>query len=720
MSYKIIRQFISKDGQLEETESRTFERRGDFLYFLEEQFKYYGEYNLHDTNNWRSQAAVFEKNGYYCKFVDGSIDFVRYWDNQKDLILNDLIIDGFFVSGEYYMYLNFLQIYDKVKEKMSFPEVWDGHYHLTLYWRIAFLKGLFSTVVKKRQFGSTYLHLVKPIINLWFKRNTVNKLIAFDEGYINMNGCWKIVEEYRSFLNENTGWFRNFDPDSPNKLLLQQRIKVSTEGKAEHKGNKSILKGITTKQSPTSGVGGATNYAYIEESGVNPTLDKTKGYMESALKMGGILTSELRQSGSVGELKDCAPLQEMAFNPEKNGIMHVVDPETGDITCMFVPEWVNYSDVLEDEQGNIVDTVQCYDKDGNTNKEQALELIYKVREKKKKGSILNYNLYCSQHPLTLKEAFQTREENIFPVELINPHYLNIQSKEYIPVELSYNTEGKVEAKVSRSVPPVLKYPLGKNDDKRGCPIILEYPMKDAPRGLYYAGIDPIKSQKTETSPSLFAIYIHKAAHKLRDELIGDQQVAFYVGRYDDAKQTFEIARKLIHYYNATAAIENDQASFIEWMISKKEQACMLKRSDMPILKELVPNSQIGEEYGFKTGSGNRTIKNFLYDTIIDYCREEIGTIFDDTTGESKIIYGVTRIKDRGILEEMLKWSPNANCDRLIAFGAALMVANSRTNRGIMAVSTEAIQDQKVQPTHSLINNYKLGNTFSRYKTLKLR
>ncbi|MGL5078264.1 MAG: hypothetical protein ACRDBG_20895, partial [Waterburya sp.] len=148
---------------------------------------------------------------------------------------------------------------------------------------------------------------------------------------------------------------------------------------------------------------------------------------------------------------------------------------------------------------------------------------------------------------------------------------------------------------------------------------------------------------------------------------------------------------------------------------------LLKRSQMPILKEWVPNSSIMEEIGWRTGSGNTKIKENFWALIIEYMKEEIGTEFDMSTGESRPIYGVSRIKDKALLKEILNWTPKANVDRMIAFGAALMVAKTNTNRGVIVIrkekkETDQQTNQPKKPTHPFGGFGKsrlLGSPFSR-------
>ena len=69
-----------------------------------------GEYNLKDTYLWRDKAEFFNKHGYYCKHVEDTADWVKFWNDEEYKILNGVWINGFYLPGYYYFYLNYIKI----------------------------------------------------------------------------------------------------------------------------------------------------------------------------------------------------------------------------------------------------------------------------------------------------------------------------------------------------------------------------------------------------------------------------------------------------------------------------------------------------------------------------------------------------------------------------------------------------------------------------------
>ena len=75
------------------------------------------------------------------------------------------------------------------------------------------------------------------------EEGSVNKIGASLKDYISEKGSWRMLNEYRNFLNEHTAWYR---PSEPDKIFSwQQRIKVRIGGRDTYRGNKSIITGTS-------------------------------------------------------------------------------------------------------------------------------------------------------------------------------------------------------------------------------------------------------------------------------------------------------------------------------------------------------------------------------------------------------------------------------------------------------------------------------------------
>lgn len=676
-----------------------FSTREDFRDFLLSLFKEPGEYKFDETTLiFNAEARKFQKQGYYCHAPHKSKDFIAYWDDQKNKCRNGIIVrngnNTWYVSRDYYMWLNFLPIYDKEEKKFDFAKVRDAQYHMALYEHIAELHYKHAIILKKRQIASSYFHMAKLINQYWFEAGSINKIGASLKDYINEKGSWKFLDEYSNFLNEHTAWYR---PAAPDKVFAwQQQIEVRINGRKTSKGLKSVMLGYSFEKDPTNGVGGPVTYFFHEEAGIAPKMDSTYGYIKPALKSGHIITGQFIAAGSVGDLDQCEPLKEYILRPEENGFYGVesnlIDKDgTIGITGLFIPE-----------QWSMPPYIDQY---GNSKVQEALEALDAEFEKAKKNmEPAAYQLTISQHPRTIEEAFASRKDSVFPLHLVSKQMQRIAEKQY-PVEyleLSRNAEGKIVDKPSRKT-PIMEFPISKKtEDKEGVICVYERPCKDPQFGMYYASVDPVGEGKTTTSDSLCSIYIYKSPvevihdegdGKVKNRIERDGIVASWCGRFDDLNKTHERLELLIEWYNAWTLVENNVALFIQYMISRKRQRYLVPKDMILFLKDIGANRNVFQEYGWK--NVGTIFKGTVLSYGIEYLKEELDheTLPDGSI--VKTIYGVERIPDPMLLKEMQAYREGLNVDRLVAFCALIAFAKvQQSNRG-MAKRVETTNEKLV-------------------------
>lgn len=115
------------------------------------QIKQVGKYNLKDTHKWRERAIFFNENGYYTDLIEDTKDWDDFWDEEEKRIQEGLWVDGVYIPGLYYFYLNYLPIYKKQENTYDFPDVYDMDYHTFLCLEHAVFLKLDFVVIKKRQ-----------------------------------------------------------------------------------------------------------------------------------------------------------------------------------------------------------------------------------------------------------------------------------------------------------------------------------------------------------------------------------------------------------------------------------------------------------------------------------------------------------------------------------------------------------------------------------------
>jgi hypothetical protein len=664
----------------------TFYTREEFRDFLLSLFKEPGKYNFDESSRiFNAEGRKFQKQGFYCAAPLKTKDFIAYWDDQKMKCKSGIIVkngvNAWYISRDYYMWLNFLPIYDKEEKRFDFAKVRDAQYHMALYEHLAELHYKHAIILKKRQIASSYFHMAK-LINQWvFEEGSICKIGSSLKDYINEKGSWKFLNEYRNFLNEHTAWYR---PAEPDKIFAwEQKIKVRINGRDTYKGLKSTINGYSFEKDPTNGVGGPVTYFFHEEAGIAPKMDDTYGFIKPALKSGHIITGQFIAAGSVGDLDQCEPMKEYIMHPEENGFYGVesnlVDKDgTIGITGLFIPE-----------QWSMPPYIDEY---GNSKVEEALAALDKEFERMKRDMAPDaYQLSISQQPRNIEEAFATRKVSVFPPHLVSKQLQRISDKAY-PVEyleLSRNAEGKIVDKPSRKT-PIMEFPISKKtEDKTGVICIYERPAKDPPFGMYYASVDPVGEGKTTTSDSLCAIYIYKnpvevikdyGDGKVENTIERDKIVASWCGLFDDINKTHERLELLIEWYNAWTVVENNVALFIQYMISRKRQRYLVPKDMILFLKDIGANRNVFQEYGWK--NVGTIFKGNLLSYGIEFLKEELD---HETKTDGEIVhttYGVERIPDPMLLKEMQAYQDGVNVDRLVAFCALIAFAKvQQSNRG---------------------------------------
>jgi len=699
----------------------SFESREDFSNFIRDLFKEPGKYNFNETTNqvFISESVKFKKDGVYCTAPFKSRDFINYWDDQKTKCRKGIIVkDGdntWFVAREYYMWLNFLPIFDKEIQQFGFAKIRDAQYHMALYELLAELNYKHAAILKKRQIASSYYHMGKFINQQWFEAGVTLKMGASLKDYINEKGSWKFLQEYAAFLNEHTAWYR---PMSPDKVMMwQQKIEVRKGDRKTEVGLKGTIQGMSFEKDPTNGVGGPVKYFFHEEAGIAPKMDQTYEYMRPAMRSGLITTGMFIAAGSVGDLSQCLPLKDMIMNPTSKDIYAVEtdlidDKGTVGLSGLFIPEQWSMPPYI--------------DKYGNSLVEEAVDALEKqFKQWRDELAPEEYQLRISQHPRNIKEAFDHRTVSVFPPHLLAAQERRIEDKEYgfEFLNISADADGRPEVTKSNKR-PIMEFPVNKKtEDKTGCLVVWERPIKDPNFGDYYASVDPVSEGKTTTSESLCSIYVMKAPIQVTRHTGSESEtyieqgkiVAAWCGRYDDINQTHKQLELIIEWYNAWTLVENNISLFIQYMISRRKQKYLVPKNQIMFLKDLGSNNNVFQEYGWKnTGT---LFKSHLLSYAIEYTKEELDQELKSDGTVVRTTYGIERIPDPMLIKEMREYADGVNVDRLVSFAA--LVAFMKIQESNRGYAKRSIMDDAAKNLQKSENLFKLNKSPFRHMGSKI-
>ena len=386
--------------------------------------------------------------------------------------------------------------------------------------------------------------------------------------------------------------------------------------------------------------------------------------------------------GTGGSFDKGQDAENFFYNPRANNFHVCVDPDTGKETGLFLSglyrqdckiittlgEWLQKERGLVLPKNSDLFKVEMHAAD----KEKARITIEKERVAAKLNP--DRTIYLKQimyYPLIVEECFLSSGENIFDIEGAKRQKTRLQEADHsgTPVVLYEDGDGIIKHEFTDKE-PISNFPTKKDDNKDAPIIIHEFPVENPPYGLYVAGVDPYRQGKAAYSSSLGSVYIYKRMHSISGEKYQDMFVATYCARPDRKETWEEQARLLIKFYNARTLCENDEISFIDYMISKGD-ARYLERQ--PIwLQEIVPNTTVKRDYGIHRSA--EKIRLFLHGCLKKYTEEVL--VRESREGEEKApeLKGMTKIFDPLLLDEMIAYNDEGNFDRIIAAELAIALA----------------------------------------------
>jgi hypothetical protein len=310
-----------------------------------------------------------------------------------------------------------------------------------------------------------------------------------------------------------------------------------------------------------------------------------------------------------------------------------------------------------------------------SNEKRALEEWWNPQYKKALSSgnpkaVLKFKAYW---PLKPSDSFLRLTQNDFNIEAARKQQQKIQElgRTGTPVKLFHDGE-RIRHDFCDKL-PISEFPV-KTQDKDAPVVIYEFPPENPPFGLYVAGIDPYRQDGTEYGDSLGSVYIFKMFHDIQSEKFQWMFVASYSARPKNIDDWHENARNLIKFYNAIGLSENDEMSFINYMIYKGDGHYLVDQPGW--LKEIVPNTRVNRKKGIHRSSDkvrgylDGILKKYL-DEVIDRTKDGEGSIVSE-------VLGVSRILDPMLLEEIIRFDKDGNYDRVIAAELAIALAEHMT------------------------------------------
>ena len=428
-----------------------------------------------------------------------SEEYNAFWENEDKKITEGVTINGIYFSPFIYWHLNYSSIYvdtlvgKRTIRKLDRPQFWDTYLEIDDVFQKAEnhpdgKKGV--VLVGSRRISKTVLtssYIAHKAITQPSSDNLISALNQPD-----LNNTTQAVDLILRNLPE---YFRfpRIEDDWKRQVTLGFKDKKTN---ARNEYSKIHVRNFDEGNNTEAAAGLTLSSFMLEEAGKGnmlnalaatvPCFDSPYGWRCSPIVI-----------GTSGDMTKAGNLEELFNNPEAYNFLAVEANETGKSYGLFVPGTSSLK-VPKDPQplGLYLGVSEPSELDDITiwvsDKEKGKEMILKSREQTKKSSGLEaYLKEVMYYPLTHEECFLELSQNIFPVDILQEQLQKITAQDIQPdlAELYQGSDGKVKHKFTDKK-AVVNFPTKPTDDLEGCVQIWEYPLADAPYGLYSAGCLP--------------------------------------------------------------------------------------------------------------------------------------------------------------------------------------------------------------------------------------
>lgn len=476
---------------------------------------------------------------------------------------------------------------------------------------------------------------------------------ASNKQYLTDDGILTKAWDYMDFIDENTAWGKKRQAVNTSMRRRASMIVTDNFGNKIEVGYKSEIIGVSLKDNPDAVRGKAGMLILWEEAGTFPELKAAWQIARPSVEQDGVAFGLMIMFGTGGDEGPAVmTLREAFYNPKSYnciGFENIWDDGIQSKECgFFIPQHTNLD--IRDETGKRL----YMDEDGNTLHEKARQFILNLREEELKEATSSQQIdrYVAEHSESPAEAFTELSGNIFPKKELQKQLARIRTNTKLQNHKQVGTLTLVNGEIIWNVQKtgdITEFPLPKNSDPTGKIVIWEHPVKDAPFGLYIAGIDPYDHDQSGTN-SLGSCFIYKRFQDF--ESYSDIIVAEYTGRPKTAEEFYENVRKLLIYYNAKAMVENQNTGLFTYFNNKH---CSHLLADQPdIIKDIVNNSTVNRRKGCHM---NREIKLWGEGKIKEWLEE---------LRDQKQL-GLNTVLSEPFLEELIQYNDKGNFDRVMAF-----------------------------------------------------
>lgn len=666
------------------------------------------------TELFSPAANKFLKEGKYCGEVFNSKKYNLFWGEERERCIHGYINPQtkLWIPGKYYHFLNYKQmkiIKEEDKGKKSakritaFPKFWPIHYFFSCDYMLAKEEGLNLAVLKPRDTGFSELLSSFGVHEYTFQKEDPVFYFVAVERYLNKDGVLSKAWDQINFHNEYTERAFKHLRQYKDQDLHKRASYFNAEFEVEKRTGGEIQGAVVDHPRKLRGARGYVNF---EEGGSFPNLVEAWMTAKDLAEQGGVKFAMMCVWGTGGEQgPGIAGLEDIFSNPEQFDCLPFDNCWETDLTInqdhgFFFPSWANMTRFM--------------DKWGNTDFVKAKAFRDEERDRLAKKSQILLDKRVAEQPYSPSEALMRLNANPFPVGRLQKQLRIVDSTPEIQGMLKVGDidveDGKIKFILNSKLDPVKKYPHKTDSVLEGAFTMLEAPLTDeygkVPENLYYIVADcfAVDTEQATDWNSLGAYYVYKKANTLfptEDDIL----VGWYAGRpprvRDFHKRVFMAAR----FYNAIVQteIKGGGQELLNYAIQHNLTNYCGERPTV-----------FNQDKDFKRTSGRQFFVRIEENTKPERVQKLVDWLLKERNlkivgDETQYVLNLEKIYDRALLEELIKYHPDGNFDRI----SCLLV--------LMTIQQEAelqtINEQQKQNRDHIFNRPIFSNNGNRRNTM---
>lgn len=571
-----------------------------------------------DPTPFNELAQIYDRTGSYTEYPADSKPYNDFWREQYKRCTEGYTVGKYRITGDHYFFLNFYRM-EVISEgarggagrNEKFPTFLAKQYEFFHYVEMAERLHKDVAILKARGIGLSEIVAclaVRPYIT---NRGYRSLLTCAAEGKLTplKTKCWKQL----NWLDMNTNGGMRHLRQKVNNADTKRASQVTPDG-VEY-GWMSEIDSVVADTSDKIR-GDRVDRLIYEEAGSNKYLTKSWIQGNALVELGGYHFGTRIALGTGGDDMALEGLSNIFAKPEGYNVLPYKNYDTEDrkpqLTAFFIPA---HKFSLRKE---------FLDTKGVTQSEEFKKFYEEERKKLSGKDLLDY---CAEHCFIPNEALYKQGENIFDSIAIADRLTQIRifkaglKPEY--VSLLWDR--------SRDTPDLTKVKVVSNPNSKIT--IYERPLRDEDglvlKNLYVAGIDSIDQgsgdSSTSTDVSDFCIVIKKRIYGLQEA----KYVAIYKDRPRDIREAYDVAMKLLVWYNCKALLEHTKISIVTYFKEKKKDSLFMKRPASTLGDMKRGNSQMigvpATEAIIKHGLEliNNFVNDYCYSIDIDEMLEQL-------------------------------------------------------------------------------------------------